>query len=518
MAAHRPARVLMIALDAAEPRLIEQWMDEGVLPHLARLRARGVYGRLASTSEWLSGSVWSTFYTGTLPSDHGIFNLLQWRADRMAHARPTPEWLPARPFWRKLSSAGPRVIALDIPMVYSPEPMNGVEISGWATHDRLAPPASSPPSLMRWVRREFGPPHLKKEGSSHRRPDALLRLRDELIRATDRVTALGVALMQRESWELLLCGFSALHRGGHMLWNLPGNRKDLPPRYHAALSKALRDVYTACDTAVGRLVESAGDDATVLVFSLHGMGPNTSRAEIVLPKMLSRVLAKQGAQEPVREQGSRLERWRRRIPVEWRSSIRRRLPVSWQDRLTAFWRMGRIDWSVTPAICQIADAQGCIRINLRRREAAGIVEPGSDYDRLCEEIVEGLHTFVDADTGEPVVQRVERIDHVYPDGARRDRLPDLLVCWSDTPADRHRVIRSPHFGSIPWPTPGTHPDGRSGNHGGEGFLIAAGDHIPPGSTLDGAHIVDLAPTVYALFGLPKPPEMRGKFLPLIDPH
>jgi predicted AlkP superfamily phosphohydrolase/phosphomutase len=516
MNGQRSAKVLVIGLDAAEPSLIERWTAEGVLPNLRRLRERGAYGRLASTADWLAGSIWPTFYTGTWPADHGMFHHLQWRADLMAHVRPAPDWLPARPFWRPLSAAGRRVVALDIPMVYSPEPMQGVEISGWATHDRLAPPGSYPPELMRWVEKDFGPPHLKKEGSSHRKPAALLQLRDELIRATQDLTDLGAALLHREEWQLWLCGFGAAHRGGHMLWGLPQSHGEMPARYHAPLAQALQDVYVACDTAVGRLVEAAGDDVTVLVFSLHGMGLNTSRAELVLPKMLGRVLAGARPTARVKEQGTALEGLRRRIPIEWRSSVRRRLPAAWQDRITAFWRTGRIDWTVTRAFCQVADAQGYLRINLRGRETAGIVRPGDEYQALCAEITEGLKSFADADTGEPVVREVLRTDRLFPEGARRDYLPDLLVQWSETPAARHRSLVSPRFGSIVWPTPGGTPDHRSGNHRGEGFLIAAGDRIGAGSTIEGAHILDLAPTVYALFDLPKPPEMRGSALAAVQ--
>jgi len=507
----------MIGLDAAEPSLIEQWISDGTLPHLKRLRERGAYGRLASTADWLAGSVWPTFYTGTWPADHGVFHHLQWQAERMVHVRPTADWLPARPFWRTLSEADPRVVAIDMPMVYSPEPMHGVEISGWATHDRLVPPASSPPELMEWVQKEFGPPHLKKEGSSHRKPAALLQLRDELVRATHDLTELGVALLHREPWDLWLCGFGAPHRGGHMLWGLPESHGEMTVRHQASLARALRDVYVACDTAVGRLVEAAGDHVTILIFSLHGMGPNNSRAELVLPKMLARVLAGPLASGRVKEQGSALEGLRRRIPIEWRSSIRRRLPASWQDRLTAFWRTGRIDWTVTKALCQVADAQGYLRINLRGREAAGIVQPGHEYEALCAELAERLKTFADGDTGEPVVRNVVRTDQLFQEGVGRDRLPDLLVQWSETPARHHRSIVSPQFGSISWPTPGGTPDGRSGNHLREGFLLAAGGRIGAGSTIEGAHILDLAPTVYAMFGLPKPSEMRGKALIGIQP-
>jgi predicted AlkP superfamily phosphohydrolase/phosphomutase len=505
-----PTKVLGIALDAAEPRLIEAWTADGTLPNLRQLLDGGAYGRLESTARELAGSVWPTFYTGTPPSDHGIFHHLQWRAEAMAHRRPAPDWLPAQPFWRSFGSAGPRVVALDIPMVYSPEPFDGVEISGWASHDRLAPPASHPPELMAWVEREFGAPHLKREGGSHRKPESFVRLRDELNRATRELADLAVALLQREPWDLFLCGFGAAHRGGHLLWGLPESRPEIPPALHSRVRDSLRDVYVECDAAVGRLVAAAGDDASVLVFSLHGMGPNTSRAEAVLPKLLARVLSGKRSTESVRAQGSGLDGLRQRIPVEWRSGIRRRLPLAWQDWLTAFWRTGRIDWSTTRALCQLADAQGYLRINLRGREAAGIVAPGAELDALCAEVAAGLAGFCDADTGEPIVAEVVRVDRSFPDGAGRARLPDLLVLWADTAAAGHLRIASRDFGEIPWPTPGGTPDGRTANHREHGFLVAAGDGIPPRSRIAAGHILDLAPTFHALLGLPQPAEMGGR--------
>src|SRR6185503_11975178 len=169
-------RVLMVALDAAEPRLIERWIADGSLPNLARLRARGAYGRLASSADWLAGSPWPTFYTGTSPADHGVYDFLQWRADHMAVARPDPEWLPVRPFWRDVSDAGRQVLVVDVPMTFPPEPLRGIEISGWATHDLLAPPSSYPRGVLDWAAREFGRPRMTPEIYGPERPRSLVRL------------------------------------------------------------------------------------------------------------------------------------------------------------------------------------------------------------------------------------------------------------------------------------------------------------------------------------------------------
>jgi predicted AlkP superfamily phosphohydrolase/phosphomutase len=506
----------MIGLDAAEPSLIERWMSDGLLPNLKRLRARGSYTRLASSADWLAGSPWPTFYTGTMPADHGLYHHLQWRADKMVHVRLSPEWLPLRPFWRVLSKTGRRVVAFDIPMTFSPEPFNGVEISGWATHDQLAPPASYPASMMGWVRREFGQPPLSEEFGGLQSPKSLLQLRDELIQATQRAGDVAEALMNRETWDLFMCGFGATHRGGHKLWDITNTLGDIQSDERAEFSYALRDVYIACDKAVGRLVDIAGEDVTTLVFSLHGMGHNTSRSDFLLPKMLERIIAKGASSDRGSGQGGYLQRLRKLIPLELRYKVRRWLPFWLQDYLTAFWRMGGIDWSVTPAASLVADLQGYVRINLRGREAAGIVEPGEEYDRLCAEIIEGLSTYVDSDTGEPVVESVMRSGQLFSQGARRNNLPDLIVRWAYSPAADHRAIVSSRFGSIPWPIPGRNPDGRSGNHCPEGFLIAVGDRIQPGSQINDAHILDLAPTVYALLDVPKPAEMCGNVLWVIQ--
>ena len=42
-------RILIIGLDGAEPALLERGMGERRLPHLARLRAGGVFAPLRST-------------------------------------------------------------------------------------------------------------------------------------------------------------------------------------------------------------------------------------------------------------------------------------------------------------------------------------------------------------------------------------------------------------------------------------------------------------------------------------
>jgi predicted AlkP superfamily phosphohydrolase/phosphomutase len=169
-------------------------------------------------------------------------------------------------------------------------------------------------------------------------------------------------------------------------------------------------------------------------------------------------------------------------------------------------------WETTRAFNLFSDTQGWVRINLKGREALGIVKPGAEYDGLCQQIGEGLKTFVDADTGEPIVKDVFRPHQVY-EGEQLADLPDMVVRWAESPASMHRAVSSPKFGVIPWPTPGRNPEGRSGNHRPQGMFIAVGPGINAG-ILPKAHILDLAPTVLSLLDQPIPVEMEGRPLDL----
>jgi predicted AlkP superfamily phosphohydrolase/phosphomutase len=498
----------MIGLDAAEITLVSEWIEDGSLPNLRALKQRGAFGPLASSADWLTSSPWPTFYTGTPPEEHGLYQYLVWRPETMTSERASPEWLPLRPFWRRLGEAGRRVIAVDVPLTYPPEPFDGLEISGWATHEILLKTGAHPPGLLQRVGSRFGEPPFDAEPTHPQRADELLRTRDQWLETTRLVGNLGTALAQEEPWDLFLICFCATHRCGHQLWDLTSLAGPATMPEVEALRGALKEIYVACDRAVGRLVETAGPETTVLVFAVHGMGENQSRSDL-LPEMLQRVLAGSGA--PARGRHLRIaERLRQKIPPRWRQGVKRRLPMPVQDRLTLFWRSGGIDWRSAPAFAMYSVVEGHIRINLRGREAQGCVSPGPECETLCRRIEDGLQSFVDEDTGEPVVETIGRAEDLFGGGARRTVLPDLIVRWTPSAAARHRRIVSPEHGGIDWPTPGHHVQGRSGNHRGTGFLLAAGGRVPPGATIADGHILDLAPTAYALLDLPVPPELRGR--------
>jgi predicted AlkP superfamily phosphohydrolase/phosphomutase len=506
--AHPAKPVLMIGLDAAESSLIEQWMEEGRLPNLAALRRQGSWARIRPSSDWMVGSLWPSFYESSSPDRFGMYHYLVWRPDLMTTSRPEPSWMPLTPFWRELPAQGRRVIALDVPLCYAPDEYGGLELSGWATHELLQAPGSSPGSLLRTVRQRFGDTPLPRETTYRLTAAQSLAVRDRCVEVAAKVGELGATLLRENPWDLALVCFTSLHRGGHLLWDRTILEGTPTAAELDAFDHALRDIYIACDREIGRLVEAAGPDASIMAFSLHGMGPNADRT-CLLPEMLARVLQNRPSEGSSVREERLTDKLRRLVPGGWRARIKRRLPRRLADWLTVYWRTGKRDWSTTRAFVAFCDLDGYVRINLRGRERDGIVPP-EEYGPLCERIAEGLRTFRDAETGEPLIREIHFGTQVFGAGPKRAHLPDLVVEWVDSPAIAHRGVRSDRYGSIPWPTPGRHPLGRSGNHRREGFLIAAGPGFQGGGLGESLRVVDLAPTALELLGLPMPASFQGR--------
>jgi predicted AlkP superfamily phosphohydrolase/phosphomutase len=149
-------------------------------------------------------------------------------------------------------------------------------------------------------------------------------------------------------------------------------------------------------------------------------------------------------------------------------------------------------------------SEGYVRLNVKGREASGIVEPG-DYDRVCDEVQAEIERTTDARTGRAIVRDVLRTRRSPMESSPSLPDGDLIVRWEPCPTD---VVDNPALGRI-----GPLPYYRSGGHTEEGFLWLSGPGIAAGTRLSDGRPTSLAPTLLALLGARIPDYMKQ--LPLV---
>jgi predicted AlkP superfamily phosphohydrolase/phosphomutase len=504
------SRVLLIGLDAAEPSLLRAWAREGHLPALRGLLDDGVSTNLASVARHFPDLVWPALYGSRNPAQlpapffvsparHGCgFEFF----DDLA--------VDVEPFWCTAARHGRRCIVVDVPKTALAPPAEGIQLTGWGPHATFQPCVSYPEDLAARVHATYGRYPITTCDDHGRSPREYARLRRALLRAVELRQQILGDLIVAEPWDLFFAVFAETHCAGHHFWHL--HDRDHPR--HAAvpqeLRSALRDVYGAVDRAIGRLVQAAGPNTQMVIFSGHGMRPQYHGRDL-LPTLL-RWWGMQGpddvAPDFAREHTQvirrpRLDTLREAIPVRWQYVVKRRLPKSIERRLISRFIGGPSEWLRARAYSMPNnDLNPAIRINVIGRDALGVVPAGRPFVELRDFLLARLQDVVNPDTGRPAFEHVTAIQGDF-EGIYRDRLPDITALWSpERPIHR---LYSPGYGTVV----GSHRDLRTGGHSADG-LLAMSQPCGFEPQLDGAAGTDVAPTVLSLLDVPVPPHMMGR--------
>lgn len=504
------APIVMVGLDAADSVLVDRLVAEGAMPNLAVLRRQGCSLRLEPRPPAFLSMVWPSLINGTPVTRHGWYFNKVWNPDRMRLEHVGRGWLPQEPFWMPLARAGGRAAILDVPFAPAPEPgFGGLFLTGWQCHDDAAH-GSEPRGLWRELAGRFGRPALGPEMFGPQTVASLRRLARELLAATRQMGELAASLLERERPDLLITVLGGTHRGGHYLWDLSQvDTRGLDAGTRAELGGALRAIYAAADEALGRILAAAPAGARVIAFALHGMAPNDGWADR-FPALVDLVRGGGG-----KAAGGLVYRLKRAVPWSLAREITSRLPQAVTHRLVPLWSARMHDWSRTRWFGLPVDVNGYLRINLRGRDAGGIVEPGAEYERLCGELEAAFLSLETLEGGQKVVAALDRTDELAPGAEARRYLPDLVARWGTVRAMETGGVRLPGVGKIGW-QPGTPlVSGRSGNHVGRGWLTAAGPGIAPGVAPGSHDVCDVPATVLRWLGLAAPAGLTGRPIPAL---
>lgn len=474
----------MLGLDAGDLVFIQA--NLAALPQLRRLFETGNLYSLKTTSKLLTGSVWPTFYTGTLPGEHGIYHHLQWDPGSMRIRRVAEDWLYSEPFWYELARRGLKVTVADVPMVFPSRLKYGTEIVNWGSHDQLGPFHCNRSDLQKLIGEQWGAHPMGPEIPVNKNRRQLDRILQNLIIGAQKKGQLIESLLQTTPWDFFLAVFGESHRGGHILWPEDDSKSMLPDR-------ALLQVYQAIDRAIGGILNRIDLASTNLIlFSLHGMQINQSQEHFVAPVMaaINTAFFQQKSRNiPHSAKQKSLMRWlRQHVPTRLQHAIAQAVPVAIRDWVVSRATTGGYDWQRTPALPLLADYNGYLRFNVKGREKQGSIELNTPlYEQYSDFVAHCFRGLTHQVNGQPLVENIVDAQSIFP-GVHSQLLPDRIITWRNSrPATR---IVSPLLGSFT----ARLDTGRSGNHRHEGFALFSGaegqEPINPNRL---EHIADLAP-------------------------
>jgi predicted AlkP superfamily phosphohydrolase/phosphomutase len=507
----RPAPVAFLGFDAAEPLLVHQGIEEGWLPTLAGILEAGRYAVLEPVPSHFHNTGWASLVTGNDIQGHrGVLDRVLVSGTYQIVDKPASSF-GRPPFWRYIGDAGLRTTAVS---VYSAAPLpslRGTQVQGWGSIDpyfsKFAEASFDPPEVEQLLRRAVGRRQALYRVNPPRTAAQVRSYRDRLLKSVEEQTRGLEALIDETDWDFFFGSYAEAHQAGHLLWHLADpEHPDYDPNASADLHDALFAIYRAIDAGLGRLIPRLPPECRYFVLTPHGMGPFYIEDPIEL--MLERggwFTRRPAAQEGgFRERAARAV-WtlgRRVVPV--RSRVRlyiARTRAGHNER--ASMPLSHVDWPHTRAFALPSDMTSYVRVNLAGREPEGIVRPGAEYDRLCDEICATLGAVTDDDTGGSAVERIVRMTDLIG-GPIDGELPDICVVWQD--GHLVRRFQLPGHGTVDAPR----TDDRTGQHRHLGFMLGAGGGIENSREEGSGGILDVAPTALALLGIDQPADLSGR--------
>jgi len=365
----RPQRLFILGLDGSPLPLLQSLMNAGDMPNLARAFESGTAVEMNSSLPDVSAVAWTSINTGKNPAKHGIYGFVDRKPGTNSIEVMTSAHVRSKTLWELVSDAGRRAVAINVPLSYPPQRINGVVIS-----DFLAPVLSKavyPTSVLAplesigyridtdpWVARQSLEDFIE----------------DFKVTAEKRAEAVTY-LMDKEEWALFFVVFMETDRLHHFMWQY---MEDKDPKY----GPMFLDAYRLIDALAGNILSKLSADDQLIILSDHGF--TTLRKEVYLNVWLE----EQGYLhfKPGSEKG-----------------------------LTGLEPPTRA-YSLDP---------GRVYLNLEGREIAGSVAL-ADAPALLDELAGRLQDLRDPESEERMIAEVYRADDIYH-GPQRDRAPDLLV-------------------------------------------------------------------------------------------
>ena len=293
-------KVLLIGWDAADWKIINDLMDQGRMPNTQKLVEGGTMGNLRTLSPVLSPMLWTSIATGKRPSKHGIYGFSEPNADRSGVQPMSNTSRKCKAIWNILNQNDLRSLVVGWWPSHPAEPIDGVMVS-----DFFHKAPKNPGDPWRLLPKCVHPNELTSELSELRVHPSEFKRRDilpfvpkgaEINQDNDRrvasvmkvlaecstIHATATELLEKQEWDFAAIYYDAIDHFCHGFMKYhPPQQPQISDHDFEMYQHVVTTGYIYHDMMLGRLLELADEDTTVMLISDHGFHPDHLRPKAI---------------------------------------------------------------------------------------------------------------------------------------------------------------------------------------------------------------------------------------------
>ena len=272
-------RVMVICLDGATFDIIKPMVDKGDLPHISALMRDGSHEKLLSTIPAETGPAFVTFMTGNNPGRHGITRFVSKSVDPDKSVLLNASHIACKTIWERLTENGKKIIVVGVPFTSPPIPVNGAIVSHWnMIPGEYRSIQTYPPDIKERLVKHLGGLDVRKMANERTKEieekDFYFFQYNKEFKIAEYIKQTVLFLMDEYDWDFMMFHLNITDAIQHHFWKFmdplhPDHDPASPPIFMDAISQS----YRKADEIIGRVMDKAGGDVTVLVMSDHGFGP-----------------------------------------------------------------------------------------------------------------------------------------------------------------------------------------------------------------------------------------------------
>jgi predicted AlkP superfamily phosphohydrolase/phosphomutase/tetratricopeptide (TPR) repeat protein len=282
-------KVLLIGWDAADWKIINSLLDQGLMPTLEDLVNHGVIGNLATLHPVLSPMLWNSIATGMRPYKHGILGFIE-PDPQTGRVRPvTSTSRKVKAIWNILTQRGYKTHLLGWFAGHPAEPINGISVSDLypyavARFEKewpLPPGAVHPESLREtFAQLRMHPeevteaailPMIPRAAEIDQEKDKRLESYAKVLSENCSIHNAATWILQNQPWDFMAVYYNAIDHFCHGFMHFhPPRLEGIPEDQFEIYKDVVNGSYRFHDMMLQTLVELAGPETTVILVSDHG--------------------------------------------------------------------------------------------------------------------------------------------------------------------------------------------------------------------------------------------------------